>query len=712
MVKLKNKGLLYKLSLFVFVFVSINLICAGSVFAATQNATNTSNIIPQTNLTQMNNNITTNTQNTNNTTTNTLNTSNVTDQENSTFPIKGYYINPTDTPVSIVNSTTLKKQGINDIFVLTTRKNPNDTLEPFIAKFAGTGIGVYAWVESFKDYNGNWYNPEYNITLKNEIISNINSIATNYNVNGVMLDYLRFPGTAYKYPNATADVNSFAATIKNNINIINNEKIPGKPKILLSAALMPEGPVNDYYYGQNYNLLSNYLDFLSPMIYVGNYNKPASWIGTTTQYIKAQANGKPVVAILQTYASDSNPTPISISQLDLDIYTALNSNSNGYELFRYGLMPANFTGYQSTHIVTTITPSQNAVNVPANQVIKITFSEPIKTGTMWIELKNSVGVSILVTTSINGDVLTITPNTLLANGGYELCLHTGSITGLAGNPLALWGSNFNVYSTPPTAKSSVNGGLYNVNKIVYLTMTEPGTIYYTLNGSTPTLTSARYSTPITISSTETLKYLAIDLAGNPSPIYSQTYTIDKIPPTASASPLGGLFNSTQIVTLKMSENGTIYYTINGTTPTNLSTKYSTPITISSTTALKYLAIDLAGNKSPIYRQTYTIDKIAPKVSMTSPLNNTTGASLTAPITIKFSENITVGINYSKIYIKNLTTGVIVGITKTISGNTLTIQMTSSRLRLDTYQVYIPAGAIKDTAGNNLATTYTFKFKTI
>jgi hypothetical protein len=389
--------------------------------------------------------------------------------------------------------------------------------------------------------------------------------------------------------------------------------------------------------------------------------------------------------------------------------------------------------------------------------------------------------------------LTINHKALLTNGKYTLTLHTGSITGLAGNPLALWGSNFNVYSTPPTAKSSVNGGLYNVNKIVYLTMTEPGTIYYTLNGSTPTLTSARYSTPITISSTETLKYLAIDLAGNPSPIYSQTYTIDKIPPTASASPLGGLFNttkivtlsmsepgiiyytingttptansnrytssvpivntttlkylaidlagnpspiysqtytidkipptasasplgglfnSTRIVTLKMSENGTIYYTINGTTPTNLSTKYSTPITISSTTALKYLAIDLAGNKSPIYRQTYTIDKIAPKVSMTSPLNNTTGASLTAPITIKFSENITVGINYSKIYIKNLTTGVIVGITKTISGNTLTIQMTSSRLRLDTYQVYIPAGAIKDTAGNNLATTYTFKFKTI
>jgi len=61
-------------------------------------------------------------------------------------------------------------------------------------------------------------------------------------------------------------------------------------------------------------------------------------------------------------------------------------------------------------------------------------------------------------------------------------------------------------------------------------MSEPGTIYYTLNGSTPSLTSTPYSGPVTISSTETLKYLAVDLAGNQSPVYTQIYTIDKIPP--------------------------------------------------------------------------------------------------------------------------------------------------------------------------------------
>lgn len=102
----------------------------------------------------------------------------------------------------------------------------------------------------------------------------------------------------------------------------------------------------------------------------------------------------------------------------------------------------------------------------------------------------------------------------------------------------------------------------------------------------------------------------------------------------------------------------------------------------------------------------------PKVISTYPKVNATGVSLTAPLTIKFSENIQAGINYSGIYIKNISTGNIVALSsKTISGNILTIKQTYNRLIGDTYQVYIPARAIKDLAGNNLLATYTFNFKT-
>ncbi|UTB32324.1 MAG: Ig-like domain-containing protein [Methanobacterium sp. ERen5] len=132
--------------------------------------------------------------------------------------------------------------------------------------------------------------------------------------------------------------------------------------------------------------------------------------------------------------------------------------------------------------------------------------------------------------------------------------------------------------------------------------------------------------------------------------------------------------------------------------------------ISKTAVLKYFMIDLAGNKSQIYTQKYTIDKTVPRVTKSRPTNNSKGVSLSSAISIKFSENVRMGIKYSKIYIKNLSTGKLMSITKTLNKNTLTIKMTSSKLSLNNYQVYIPAGSVKDLAGNK-NTKYTLNFKT-
>ena len=108
--------------------------------------------------------------------------------------------------------------------------------------------------------------------------------------------------------------------------------------------------------------------------------------------------------------------------------------------------------------------------------------------------------------------------------------------------------------------------------------------------------------------------------------------------------------------------------------------------------------------------TKILDTIPPKVISTNPSNGATGVSRTATIAIKFSENIKSSTNWSKIYMKNLTTGKIVTITTSITGNTLYIKMSLSRLRNNTYQIYIPAAAVKDNANNNLTAAYSFKFK--
>ncbi|HSO26281.1 MAG TPA: chitobiase/beta-hexosaminidase C-terminal domain-containing protein, partial [Methanobacteriaceae archaeon] len=217
--------------------------------------------------------------------------------------------------------------------------------------------------------------------------------------------------------------------------------------------------------------------------------------------------------------------------------------------------------------------------------------------------------------------------------------------------------------------------------------------------------------PINVNSTTVLKFLAIDEAGNPSTIYVENYNIDKNIPQAWANLKSGVYNANKVVALTMSETGTIYYTLNGSTPTTFSTKYTVPISISSSTNLKFLAVDDAGNPSQVYAATYNIDKVAPKAVLTYPKHMATNVSRTSTIYVKLSENLKSSVNWSKVYIKNLKTGKLVKISVSISGNAIKINTALRRSSYTWYSVYIPAAAVKDYAGNNLANSCSFRFKT-
>lgn len=101
----------------------------------------------------------------------------------------------------------------------------------------------------------------------------------------------------------------------------------------------------------------------------------------------------------------------------------------------------------------------------------------------------------------------------------------------------------------------------------------------------------------------------------------------------------------------------------------------------------------------------------PKVSSTNPKKDSYGVSKTRVIAIKFNKNIKSSVKWSKIYMKNLRTGQKVSIKKWISGNTLYIKMIKTRYAYNWYHVYIPASAVKNSAGNNLASMYVLNFRT-
>lgn len=102
-------------------------------------------------------------------------------------------------------------------------------------------------------------------------------------------------------------------------------------------------------------------------------------------------------------------------------------------------------------------------------------------------------------------------------------------------------------TTPPTASASPVGGDYASPQSITLTASEPATIYYTTDNSTPTTSSTVYTGPITISNATTLKFMAVDSVGNQSTIYTQTYQFNTglRSPTANGAGPGGDGNGYQ-----------------------------------------------------------------------------------------------------------------------------------------------------------------------
>jgi parallel beta-helix repeat protein len=131
-------------------------------------------------------------------------------------------------------------------------------------------------------------------------------------------------------------------------------------------------------------------------------------------------------------------TPVVLNNTTTLKFSAVDSNNNWSPIYS-----ETYTLDTTAPTVASVDPANGTVKVPSDKVIKVTFSEPIKAGSLWIELKNNAGTAIPFTTFISSKVLTITPTTLLTANKYTLTLHTGSVTDLAGNSLALWGTNFN-----------------------------------------------------------------------------------------------------------------------------------------------------------------------------------------------------------------------------------------------------------------------------
>ena len=164
---------------------------------------------------------------------------------------------------------------------------------------------------------------------------------------------------------------------------------------------------------------------------------------------------------------------------------------------------------------------------------------------------------------------------------------------------------------PPTAATptfSPAAGAYGPAQTVTISdATSGASIYYTTNGTTPTTASTHYTSPVTVSATETLEAIATASGYTQSAVGSAAYTINGAVATPAFSPVAGTYSSTQTVTITDSTSGvTIYYTTNGSTPTTASTTYSSPITVSATETLEAIAAKAGYSNSAVASAAYTI----------------------------------------------------------------------------------------------------------
>jgi hypothetical protein len=161
-------------------------------------------------------------------------------------------------------------------------------------------------------------------------------------------------------------------------------------------------------------------------------------------------------------------------------------------------------------------------------------------------------------------------------------------------------------------------GSYTGVQIVTISSSSSGSIiYYTTNGSTPTTSSTIYAGPITVTATTTLKAIAVPAGYSTSAVGSATYTISggSAPATPTFSPAAGTYTGSQNLTISDTTSGaTIYFTVDGSTPSTSSLIYTVPLPISNSVTIKAIAVAPGDAVSAVGTAAFTIVAATPTFS--------------------------------------------------------------------------------------------------
>ncbi|MFY9910337.1 MAG: chitobiase/beta-hexosaminidase C-terminal domain-containing protein [Candidatus Sulfotelmatobacter sp.] len=288
-----------------------------------------------------------------------------------------------------------------------------------------------------------------------------------------------------------------------------------------------------------------------------------------------------------------------------------------------------FSGITSNSAVVTV-PVQNPAAAPIFSPFPSNYTAP-----QTVKLTDtSAGVTIYYTT--DGSMPSATHGTAVASGSSITLTGTTTINAMAagGNygPGAVSSGTYTLQSATPGFSPFPSS--YNPPQTVKLTDSTPNaSIYYTTDGSTPSANNGiLYSAPITLTTSMTIKAIAIGTGLSSSGVATGIYTLQAMTP--GFSPFPSSYNPPQTVKLSDSTpNTSIYYTVDGSTPSATNgSLYSGPITLTAaSTPIKAVAIGTGLSSSNVASGTYTLQAMTPGFSPFP-------SSYSTPQTVKVSDS--------------------------------------------------------------------------
>ncbi len=226
----------------------------------------------------------------------------------------------------------------------------------------------------------------------------------------------------------------------------------------------------------------------------------------------------------------------------------------------------------------------------------------------------------------------------------------------------------------------------SIQSVSIASATQGATIYYTTNGTTPTTASTVYAGPVTVGSSETLEAIATATGSTTSTVGTAAYVINLPTATPTFTPAAGTYTSVQTVTIADATPGaTIYFTVNGKTPTTSSNLYTGPFQVGATQTVEAIAVAPGYTTSGTASALYTINLPAAVLAVSiapSTLTVAAGASGTVTVTLTPQGSFAGSVSFACIGLPADAGCTFSPATQTVSGtapfsNTLTVSTTSS-----------------------------------